>query len=236
MKLIYPVDSKWIISQSFSRHVQRAKENGWCFTPGNCPSKIYYYGGIDWACPIDTPVYAAADSIAHIEVQNQGNEGYGLNVRITHKNGWYTIYAHLSSVVVKNGDDVKQGQLIGFTGNSGNSTGPHIHFELRINGVPTNPAQYLIESVDDNVVILPSPIDTVIPIFPEPVMFKLLDNWDYVNIREAPWGKILRKLDNYEPFPVFTALVSEDEIWLNIGYGQYCAYLTADGVQWTDLV
>jgi len=237
MKLLYPVGTKWVISQSFDRHIQRAKENGWCSNPGTCYSGIYYYGGIDWACPNGTPVYAAADSISHIEVQNQGNDGYGLNIRIPHKNGWYTIYGHLQTNFVQNGADVKQGQLIGYTNDTGNSTGPHIHFELRINGIPTNPAPYLVESVDDMIVIIPPPVDIVIPIFPEPVMFKLREQWDYVNIRKEPWGDIIGKIDNYKPFPVYDALLlSNEEVWLNIGYNQYCAYRTVGNVQWTDIV
>lgn len=152
IKMIYPVGTNWIVTQTFERHKQRATEMGCCSEPKTGCS-CYYYGAIDWGCSTGTPVYAPADSIAHIEVQNQGKSGYGLNVRITHADGYYSILAHLSEVVVKTGDDVKQGQLIGYSGGatnsptSGNSTGPHLHFEVRKNGTPVDPMTLLTTSV-----------------------------------------------------------------------------------------
>ena len=82
----------------------------------------------------------AADS-GVVSVQNSAT-GYGLHVIITHNNGYSTCYAHLSAVNVKSGDVVAKGQAIAKVGNSGSSTGPHLHFEIRKNNVPGNPMKY----------------------------------------------------------------------------------------------
>ena len=68
--------------------------------------------------------------------------GYGNHVMIDHGNGMMTVYAHLSSVGVSTGQSVSAGQVIGRVGNTGQSTGPHLHFEVRINGVKQNPLNW----------------------------------------------------------------------------------------------
>ncbi len=71
------------------------------------------------------------------------NGGYGNHVIIDHGNGFTTLYAHLTSIFVTPGMTISKGQEIGTMGSTGNSTGPHLHLEIRYNGVPYNPASYL---------------------------------------------------------------------------------------------
>lgn len=82
----------------------------------------------------------AADS-GTVTVKNSAS-GYGLHIIISHGNGYSTCYAHLSSVSVSSGQTVAKGQAIGKVGNSGSSTGPHLHFEIRVNNSPRNPMNY----------------------------------------------------------------------------------------------
>jgi murein DD-endopeptidase MepM/ murein hydrolase activator NlpD len=69
--------------------------------------------------------------------------GYGLTVEIEHRNNYTTKYAHLSVMFVKKGEFVKKGQLIALVGTTGNSTGPHLHFEIRSNDIPLDPLDFL---------------------------------------------------------------------------------------------
>lgn len=86
------------------------------------------------------PIYASAGGTV---VQAGWSGGYGIMVKIRHSNGYETWYAHMSAKTVSVGDKVSQGQQIGRIGSTGNSTGPHLHFELRINGSPVNPMRYI---------------------------------------------------------------------------------------------
>lgn len=96
--------------------------------------------GIDWATPVGTSIYASSGGT----VARAGwGSGYGYVVYINHPDGRQTRYAHLSRVYVSVGDYVSQGQVIAASGNTGRSTGPHLHFELLINGVAVNPLEYL---------------------------------------------------------------------------------------------
>ena len=96
--------------------------------------------GIDWATPVGTAVMASSGGT----VTRAGwGSGYGYVVYIQHADGRETRYGHLSRVLVNVGDHVDQGDKIALSGNTGRSTGPHLHFELRINGVAVNPLEYL---------------------------------------------------------------------------------------------
>ena len=98
------------------------------------------HNGLDIANDIGTPVEAADGG----EVTYVGYDGdFGNLIIIDHNNGYVTYYAHLNSMDVVVGQKVIQGQKIGEVGNTGYSTGPHLHFEVRKDGVPTDPSKYL---------------------------------------------------------------------------------------------
>jgi len=101
----------------------------------------HFHTGIDLVEPFGSPVFAADDGVV-AAVGNSGS-GYGIFVVIVHAGGLDTLYGHLSTALVKVGQTVSQGTPVGLEGSTGNSTGPHLHFELRINQKPVNPAPYL---------------------------------------------------------------------------------------------
>ena len=84
-----------------------------------------------------------ASAAGLVVVASKGRIGYGNYVIVEHGNGIETLYGHLSSIDVAPGDKVAVGQVLGREGSSGFSTGPHLHFELRVNGQPTDPMLYL---------------------------------------------------------------------------------------------
>lgn len=92
---------------------------------------IHGYNGVDLAAPTGTPIMASADGTVILARTSGYNGGYGLYVVIRHSNGTQTLYAHMSRVNVRVGQSVSQGEVIGAVGNTGRSTGPHIHFEIR---------------------------------------------------------------------------------------------------------
>lgn len=96
--------------------------------------------GVDWSTPTGTTVYASS---AGTVTRAGWSSSYGYCVYIQHPDGVETRYAHNSKVLVSVGQYVKQGQSIALSGNTGDSTGPHVHFEIRVNGTPVNPMTYL---------------------------------------------------------------------------------------------
>lgn len=128
--------------------VEQASPNYW-----RLPARDYYlttlwemrwgefHNGIDMAASWGTPYYAAASGTV---VLSRWNGGFGYNIQIDHGNGVLTLYGHSSKLVVKEGDRVEAGQVIGNIGDTGFSTGPHLHFEVHVNGKPTNPVPFLL--------------------------------------------------------------------------------------------
>lgn len=98
------------------------------------------HGGIDLASDIGTPI-CASDNATVLFTGNCGT--YGLLVKLDHKNGYVTYYAHCSKINVNVGDVVNKGDIIALVGNTGNSTGPHCHFEIRYDNVPQNPLDFI---------------------------------------------------------------------------------------------
>jgi len=99
-----------------------------------------FHEGIDFPAEAGTPILAAASGkVVYAEVHPE----YGRMVEIDHGNGLVSRYAHASQLAVKEGDLVVAGQRVATVGSTGRSTGPHLHFEVRLNGVPQNPARFL---------------------------------------------------------------------------------------------
>ena len=125
-----------------------------CPLAGKSKSNITtgYYGysghtGVDFACSSGTPIMAAKSGTVVISTalrySSGGYRSYGEYIVISHGDGTMTLYAHMSSRAVSVGTTVSQGQTIGYVGSTGNSTGPHLHFEVRVGGRCTNPTAYL---------------------------------------------------------------------------------------------
>lgn len=100
---------------------------------------VKMHEGMDFACDTGTPVYATGDGTV---TSAEWNSGYGNMVEIDHGYGYTTRYAHLSKIDVKPGQKVSRGDRIAASGNTGKSTGPHVHYEVRLRGVPQNPVNY----------------------------------------------------------------------------------------------
>ena len=122
-----PVDAEW-----------SASGYGWRLDPFTGERALHE--GVDFVAPIGSPINAAA---AGIVIASEHHPQYGNLVELDHGRGITTRYAHASKLLVKSGSFVKRGQLIALVGNSGRSTGPHLHFEVRLNGASQNPNRFL---------------------------------------------------------------------------------------------
>lgn len=98
-----------------------------------------FHEGLDFSAPVGTPVYATADGTVRT---SSWQSAYGNMVEIDHGFNYTTRYAHLSKLIARPGQNVKRGDLIGLVGNTGKSTGPHLHYEVRYRGAPQNPVNY----------------------------------------------------------------------------------------------
>jgi murein DD-endopeptidase MepM/ murein hydrolase activator NlpD len=104
-----------------------------------------FHAGIDIGAPVGAPVRATADG----DVAKAGwGTGYGREIAIDHGRDIQTVYGHLSSISVVEGEHVTRGQVIGYVGDSGRSTGPHLHYEVRVHDVAVNPHKYLRDSYE----------------------------------------------------------------------------------------
>lgn len=128
------------------------------------------HSGIDYACPEGTPILASADGIVRLSTFEEG--GYGKYIIIEHETEKATLYAHLNGRYVTENKKVKQGDVIGISGNTGNSTGPHLHFEARKIWYDWkshfNPRDLPLMSVDDTILQSPqneTPVSTA-PVTP----------------------------------------------------------------------
>lgn len=102
----------------------------------------HLHAGVDFSAEIGTPIYATADGVVEF-ARKHYNGGYGNLIKIDHSFGFKTYYAHLDDLLVKRGDFVKKGQIIAYSGNSGISTGPHLHYEIRFLGAYIDPQIFM---------------------------------------------------------------------------------------------
>lgn len=103
--------------------------------------EIVHHPGVDYRARTGTPVMATADGAVR---QAGRNGGYGLMIELAHGNGFKTRYAHLSKILVQRGQKVKRGEVVGLVGNTGHSTGSHLHYEVLHRGVHRDPLQYVM--------------------------------------------------------------------------------------------
>jgi len=112
---------------------------GWRSSPFT--GKREYHKGLDISCPLGTPIYAPAQgTITFVGLSG----GYGRLIKISHGANLSTRYGHLKMAAVKKGQVVTRGELIGYAGSTGRSTGPHLHYEVRLGGVPVSPLRYIL--------------------------------------------------------------------------------------------
>jgi murein DD-endopeptidase MepM/ murein hydrolase activator NlpD len=118
---------------------------GWVTSPfgsriSPITGKIQFHEGMDIAAQIGTPVVAPADGVV---IKAGFESSYGDMVELSHGYGLKTIFGHNSRLNVKPGQHVKRGDIIAYVGDTGSSTGPHLHYEVRLNSLPVNPDRYL---------------------------------------------------------------------------------------------
>jgi murein DD-endopeptidase MepM/ murein hydrolase activator NlpD len=122
---------RWVVTQAFGC-------TGFGLEPAfqGCP---HFHAGIDLAAPSGTEVFAVLDGIARVAGPSGRAGGYGLHIILDHGGGLVSLYAHLDAVAVESGQAVRAGDLIGYEGSSGASSGPHLHFEVRREGAAVDP-------------------------------------------------------------------------------------------------
>ena len=129
---LYPVDMQYA-----------RKSSGYGRRSAPVKGASTYHKGVDLAAPIGTPIYVTGDGV----VTRAGwASGYGKVVYVDHGNGIETRYAHMSGFATEAGTPVRKGDLIGYVGNTGRSSGPHLHYEVRIDGVAQNPNSFMQEA------------------------------------------------------------------------------------------
>lgn len=101
---------------------------------------VKFHAGLDFACPQGTPIYATADG--RVKLSGNVGDGYGNHVIIAHGYGYETLYAHMVRTKVRAGQFVKRGEIIGWVGSTGKSTGPHLHYEVHKGGRPVDPIYF----------------------------------------------------------------------------------------------
>jgi murein DD-endopeptidase MepM/ murein hydrolase activator NlpD len=122
--------------------------------PSPWTGEIEFHSGLDIPKPIGTLVHAAGDAVVESVGETDGN---GRTIVLNHGEGIKTQYAHLSKILVNKGDHVRRGERIAHVGNTGKSTGPHLHYEVRVNGIPVDPRKGLIAAGPGEQEAVPGP-------------------------------------------------------------------------------
>ncbi|MFO8002409.1 MAG: M23 family metallopeptidase [Marinilabilia sp.] len=104
-----------------------------------------FHEGMDFSAPTGTEIYATGDGVVKRRIRSHG--GYGNHIEIDHGFGFSTVYAHMDEFNISRGDSVKRGDVIGTVGNSGKSTAPHLHYEVRVKNRPVDPAHYYFQDL-----------------------------------------------------------------------------------------
>ncbi len=219
IQLLYPVSGP--ITQKFGEHPDWYKK--WGF-PG--------HNGIDFGVANGTPVKAAADGV--VNKISFENGGYGNYVKLEHRDGdtiYHTYYAHLMKATVSPGQEIKAGDVIAYSDNTGASTGPHLHFGLRIEGENPSYKGY----VDPMPYLSTTPPDTPPADFPGvvdlPKGMTFVVDYETLNVRSGPGityailGQ-LKKGDEIEG-----RRLHSQSVWIEFEPGKWCA-LSFDGVQY----
>jgi murein DD-endopeptidase MepM/ murein hydrolase activator NlpD len=126
---------------TFIRPVPGPITSGFGYRTDPVTGATAFHAGLDFGAPCGTPIKAAGTGVILSAGFNSG--GYGNMTLINHGNGLSTLYGHQSSIIVSAGQSVTQGQVIGYVGSTGKSTGCHLHFEVRVGGNPVDPSAYL---------------------------------------------------------------------------------------------
>ena len=126
----------------------RPTDTGWMssrfgFRKDPFTEKQTFHRGLDFSVPLGTPVRVTGDGVI-LAVQQQ--RGFGRVIKVDHGSGVVTVYAHLDQQLVKKGDKVSRGDVIGKSGSTGRSSAPHLHYEIRISNRPVNPLSYILDS------------------------------------------------------------------------------------------
>ncbi len=115
-----------------------------------------FHAGVDISAGFGEPIHATADGVVEFADKTSG---YGREVVLDHGHGVKTVYGHMSGFAITAGDEVRRGQVIGYIGMSGRSTGPHVHYEVRIQNVPVNPHKYLRMTMNQLAATAAKPMD-----------------------------------------------------------------------------
>ncbi len=135
---------KPVQEDKLKRKIRYMSGYGWRIHPIHKVKKLHK--GIDFTAPEGTPIQATGDGKVS-KISKKKRSGYGYSVTIDHGYGYETLYAHMKDIMVKKGQKVKKGQQIGTVGNTGLSTAPHCHYEVRKNGKSVNPIDYVMDGL-----------------------------------------------------------------------------------------